>query len=413
MVIFFLVICLLGKKDFFFVVRPDFIVSFTFIIYSIPICLNALVGDNRYDISESNLLIITLTTLLFLVSFSIGFNFRTEFQSISFIDKKMIKSDFPISFSYAILVFGIILFLINANRFGGFWALVLLSRGELMDVGNGVLSIGTLMIKVGLLFIFFNIYFKENHKNGGMLYSKPFLFLLLFLYIFSNFVLGERRIMAGLRARQFLIPVFLLVFLAHFFSKVRHLNAEPLLMLESMFTQFQLDWFDISEGEVGAHYFVFNDILEKPENFNYMLGSSYLKSIYLLIPNIGVTRDYNGLADWFVRTYHRDIWTQGGGYGFSFIAETYINFWFFGPIIIGLFMGFIFASLWIFCVIEFKSIFSLAIYSLSLSIMMTMPRTDFSYVLKEFYLLVLFPLFFYFIIILFNRTFLQESQRNI
>jgi oligosaccharide repeat unit polymerase len=70
-------------------------------------------------------------------------------------------------------------------------------------------------------------------------------------------------------------------------------------------------------------------------------GLSYLYALTAILPNIGwevhPSISHGLLSDWLVRTVDPVVAAAGGGLGFSFIAEAYMNFgWFGGPIWIGL-----------------------------------------------------------------------------
>jgi oligosaccharide repeat unit polymerase len=81
------------------------------------------------------------------------------------------------------------------------------------------------------------------------------------------------------------------------------------------------------------------------------LGVSYLYAASTIIPNLGWEVHPNIahglLADWLVMTVDPGIAYSGGGLGFSFIAESYLNFgWIGGPLWLG-FMGFCIGSLFL------------------------------------------------------------------
>jgi len=81
------------------------------------------------------------------------------------------------------------------------------------------------------------------------------------------------------------------------------------------------------------------------------LGVSYLYAASTIVPNIGwevhPNVSHGLLADWLVSTVDPGTAYSGGGLGFSFIAESYLNFgWVGGPLWLG-FMGFGIASLFL------------------------------------------------------------------
>jgi oligosaccharide repeat unit polymerase len=87
-----------------------------------------------------------------------------------------------------------------------------------------------------------------------------------------------------------------------------------------------------------------------PETRPYDYGESYLYALTTIIPNLGwavhPSVSHGLLSDWLINTVDRVTAAAGGGLGFSFIAEAYLNFGTFGgPIWLGL-TGF--ALVWLF-----------------------------------------------------------------
>jgi oligosaccharide repeat unit polymerase len=86
-----------------------------------------------------------------------------------------------------------------------------------------------------------------------------------------------------------------------------------------------------------------------PDTRPFDLGVSYLYAATAVIPNLGWEVHpgvaHGLLADWLISTVDPGIAYSGGGLGFSFIAESYLNFgWFGGPLWLG-FVGFGLTSL--------------------------------------------------------------------
>jgi hypothetical protein len=70
-------------------------------------------------------------------------------------------------------------------------------------------------------------------------------------------------------------------------------------------------------------------------------GVSYLYSLVAIVPNLGwevhPSVAHGLLSDWLVKTVEPMVAASGGGLGYSFIAEAYLNFgWFGAPIWLGL-----------------------------------------------------------------------------
>jgi oligosaccharide repeat unit polymerase len=81
-----------------------------------------------------------------------------------------------------------------------------------------------------------------------------------------------------------------------------------------------------------------------PSVRNYDYGASYLYAALTMVPNLGwevhPTIAHGILSDWLIRTVDPTVAAAGGGLGFSFVAEAFLNFgWFGGPLWLGL-LGF-------------------------------------------------------------------------
>jgi oligosaccharide repeat unit polymerase len=70
------------------------------------------------------------------------------------------------------------------------------------------------------------------------------------------------------------------------------------------------------------------DLVPAVRNFDY--GQSYAFAFLTVVPNVGwavhPTNAHGLLADWFVRTVDPGVAARGGGFGYSCIAEAYLNF---------------------------------------------------------------------------------------
>jgi oligosaccharide repeat unit polymerase len=87
-----------------------------------------------------------------------------------------------------------------------------------------------------------------------------------------------------------------------------------------------------------------------PASRDFDYGMSYLYAALAILPNIGweihPSVAHGLLSDWLIRTVDPVVASAGGGLGFSFIAEAYLNFgWFGGPLWLGV-VGY--AVCWVF-----------------------------------------------------------------
>lgn len=89
-----------------------------------------------------------------------------------------------------------------------------------------------------------------------------------------------------------------------------------------------------------------------PEMRDFDMGISYLYAISTVMPNlfwaVHPAIAHGTYGEWLIWTVNQYIAFRGGGIGFSFIAEAYINFgWYGAPVILGI-MGYLFGrfTLW-------------------------------------------------------------------
>jgi oligosaccharide repeat unit polymerase len=79
-----------------------------------------------------------------------------------------------------------------------------------------------------------------------------------------------------------------------------------------------------------------------PDVRGFDLGASYWYALLTIVPNLGwdvhPSVTHGLLADWLVKTVDPVIAATGGGLGYSFIAEAYLNFgWFGAPVSLAIF----------------------------------------------------------------------------
>jgi oligosaccharide repeat unit polymerase len=85
------------------------------------------------------------------------------------------------------------------------------------------------------------------------------------------------------------------------------------------------------------------DLVPNDRDFEY--GKTYAFAALTVLPNIFGTARHPSIergtaSDWLVRTVSYNTASSGGGLGFSFIAEAYLNFGWMGPPLVMILMGF-------------------------------------------------------------------------
>jgi hypothetical protein len=87
-----------------------------------------------------------------------------------------------------------------------------------------------------------------------------------------------------------------------------------------------------------------------PNDRDYEYGKTYAFAALTILPNIFGTARHPSVergtaSDWLVRTVSYNTASSGGGLGYSFIAEAYLNFGWMGPPLVMILLGFGMASL--------------------------------------------------------------------
>ena len=410
-----------GKLFYF---RPDIIFSLAFLIYVVPVPLNRLYFDNYYKFDDIILSDILQMQILFVLGFFAGFHIftptsrlnppRPVFNRIS--NKSISKWVLYIS-----LIFSVILYFIYLHKLGGIASYLSAKRLFIYkhNQGLGIYGVGILILKaVWILFIakFLMNYYSTGHKKRidkvRLLWFILLNLLGLILFIVFNLAIGDRRVLLGLIVSLVgilylyrfvsnrVIVVIGLVLLIFFqvFSKLRHLSNNPGKMIEFAKNKWQIEWLDLSSGESAGHYIVFNDILKNKEKLDKMYGLTYIKAPLIIVPKFVYPDRYQGLSYWFVNKFYPGTAKRGGGFAFSIVAEAYLNFGFLGTFFIGLIFGIIFARIWIVTMFKYKTALSQTIYMLLLLFIITLPRADFSAILKESTISIFLPLAVIFVV---------------
>ncbi len=139
------------------------------------------------------------------------------------------------------------------------------------------------------------------------------------------------------------------------------------------------------------------DLVPKVRPF--ALGSSFLVAIVTLIPNVftsgrhpALTMSGYDIPDfWLVGELDKDFADRGGSFGFSFIAEAYLNFGWFGIIYMGL-LGFVFAKYVQWALLDRDPV-KMAIIATFVSFFLFYPRGSLQMVLRPFIWYSVIPYF--------------------
>lgn len=126
-------------------------------------------------------------------------------------------------------------------------------------------------------------------------------------------------------------------------------------------------------------------------------GMSFLVSVLTLVPNVFTSGRHPALTmsgydtpdNWLVGIIDPAFASQGGGLGFSFIAEAYLNFGWFGMILLGV-IGFLFAK-FVQWAVHDRDPVKMAIIAIFVSFFLIYPRASSQLVIRPLIWYCLFP----------------------
>jgi oligosaccharide repeat unit polymerase len=206
-----------------------------------------------------------------------------------------------------------------------------------------------------------------QHSSVYSKRARNFALGIILLYILSKFFLGERRkVSTAVVALAWLwhewvakLPVLVVVGCAIALALIF-----PIVAATRNLAVGQGSFWDALQSQLfGASNPVINTLNEMggsmtttaytidlvPSSRPFQMGADYGYALLTLIPNfsskIHPTIERGLAGSWLTWAVAPEFASRGGGYGYSFIAEAYLNFgWVGGPIVLGL-LGFFYTSL--------------------------------------------------------------------
>jgi len=352
---------------------------------------------------------------LFIIAFLIGFHIYNYFypprnRVIAFSESSL-NIMVPKVFLYISLIFSVALVFVLFQKFGGVSNYFETSRYDLYkmkrDRNLGVYGVGFDFFRNVLILIYAKILFIRKYydsKYGRKL--MPVFYILLLFYIGSVIGVGDRRPIVGMILALLFVKAFLGrlnervlfvagipgVFLVHILSYLRHLINDPIKMFQFLKSNYKADWFDVSKGELGTPYLILNNLISNPLKWDYFYGYTYISNFSLLFPKVILPIRSEGIANWFVEVFYPDIFKKGGGWGFSVVAEGYINFGVLGILLNGVLLGLLANLLWNKLCIFNPNPIKITLYGLLLSIFFVFGRTDTGGLMKEYFVGSLLPI---------------------
>jgi len=393
---------------------PDTVFLFSFFLYRVTMPLNYLYLGNDYGYSEDFVYFELTLSIFFIGIFLLAYNWTSGSIKIP-IRKIYDNLKEARTFSIILVVFGFSIYLVFLYLAYGnpikMYAVANRVDFYKSKQGFGSLVIGREVIIFGLVLSFCRMIYQQ-HLVKGTKFSKLLIFAIS-LFVLHNFLMGDRNPVLNLvlgiivvfwvfykqtkRILLFATPIFLILFLV--FGILRNLPKGE-NYIDYLTNDFKWKNFDpTSSGELTAHFKIDHDVLYISEG-DYKYGSSYLEAFVSLIPKDIISSRPEYLSEWYARRFHQDTFDSGGGFGFSLIAETYINFGVFGMILIGGVLGYIFKKLFAFTFNDISPI-KLTLYGILLYYIFILTRSGITPLLKPIVSSVIIP---YFIFVVFFKT---------
>ncbi|PMB44725.1 oligosaccharide repeat unit polymerase [Fischerella thermalis CCMEE 5205] len=254
--------------------------------------------------------------------------------------------------------------------------------------------------------------------------------IVIFIYAITRFFLGQRN--------QAVMPLISFAWLWH-----KWINPIPKLFLlstGSLITFIILPLIAITRNTAGQDRLSINFLLESfssidnpviasisemggsmytvaytlqlvPSERDFQMGTDYFYALFTIIPNIFGKRHptiARGLAEhWLTEQVDPYFASSGGSYGFSFIAEAYLNFgWFGAPIALGV-IGFLFTKLTLWAV-KSSNPAKMAMVASFVSFFLFYPRAESALVVRG---LVWYSLIPYLSVYVLNRSSSKEIAK--
>lgn len=373
--------------------RPDFFVTLVFVAYTLPVPLDIIAFGNNRGVDPAGAvtgMVMSLTTLLTMVVTFLALGARRG-RTLSE-PGVMLRRGVAAAVPWMLILGGGVMFgTFIQMEFGGvipyIWGSGRYDRFAAAQ-GRGFLTIGVLILNAGWLLLL------ARRLNAGRSHRPvtSALFALALLAYVSFFLLGGDR-------RQ---PVYLLLglgcvyaryrpvrwlrwglvfvvcgFLLHLFSKVRGLAADPVELVKFAVRRFDWWWLNPAQGELGAQFRIIAMLLSDLGPNDHQLGASYVRALGNMIPDIAGGGAVLTPSQWYASVYHPSNFAIGGGVGFSFVGEAYLNFGHAGPPILGMIAGAA-LRLWHTLTLRSGSVLGVTAYAASLPALFLLVRTDMS-----------------------------------
>ncbi|PWK09683.1 O-antigen polysaccharide polymerase Wzy [Tumebacillus permanentifrigoris] len=267
----------------------------------------------------------------------------------------------------SLFLIGILLLLLDFQRIGGLFYALKLDRGvriEMLAHASGGLGLPyTTFVFVGIAMLAFSI------RNVPPLQLRPLLTITAVgLWSLLMMMQGDRRMMtysviifstvyfAGVRIKLLRISIFLVPVYIFFqiFNQIRFFI--PFLfdgtftfgdMMDYLNRNFDVEWFSPAGGEASGPYFTLLYSLEHPSSYQY--GLTYLLAVPMILPRLlYIGQKPLTVAQSFAKQIQYLFYSDRNsaiGWGYSPLAEGYINLGYVGVFLVFMGLAYVFIRL--------------------------------------------------------------------
>lgn len=393
--------------------------AFFFVLYIVPFSMLVYfekTPDGAPFISAATITQAALLSLLGLACFYGGYHIRLGEVIAKCLPRFAVESKRRLLCSTTFLFFGsLVLFGVFLNAFGGLKGYV---QAGYLDRYRTEQDIGPLAVSMSLICISLPLLYYIVQQYNTRAWTTLFIVVLIGLSVLL-FIVGRRRYLFTL--------IFTLLIYHHYV--IRRFSVRQVALFGAIgfllmsvggvlrgipigdFLTAQT-WIDIQQmplsdlfyaitgtGEFSTTWLHFPEMMEKIANMelDYLFGLSYLQTPLIFVPRILYPNRPLVLSEWYVSTYYSDIATEGGGMGFFFLGEAYLNFGVAGIFLLMFVAGILYRTAYIYLKIHYDPRVVL-IYAAFISRIPSALRVDFASISKEFVeltLLILLLIFFY------------------
>ena len=345
------------------VFRPDMFFTGILFVYTIPVPLDILLWDNSLksdvDLAAQVLLYTLIHQLVYLSVFYV-LPRREEELTTDLSQITPISNRVPL----IIMIFGALLFTAYIQLiFGGFYTYLFgferLDRFHIIihEVQSAfILRGGLIVFQTGWILFFFNNLNKAHQQRNTAKFNRILFRHFIFMCLYSLFFLfsGDRAeivlaflVMAYVYSRfrqvkinmgTIIIIIGIMVFF-QVFARGRYFVTQPTQMIDWISQNFDINWLNMAQGEFGAQYLIAMRIMDDIDSIGYQNGQTYANGFAGLIPSALWPDRPLKLDLWYVKRYYPSLYDQGMTFAFSYSAEGFLNFGWYGALITGLILG--------------------------------------------------------------------------